>query len=200
MRQEPHERKDDILRREHPHLKAIIVEDALASNGPHINHLKNKGFRYILGAKPGDHERLFRWFDASETKESWKVRDKKTGTVHHYEWDIGLPLNDANFHLKVNMLKYKETNKKGEIKRFSWVTDLPLDRDTVTLIMRAGRRRWAIENETFKTLKDRDIYNFEHNYGHGKKELGGRSPDARHALPSDRSNAATLLLAGSEGT
>ena len=91
------------LRREHPHLKAIIVEDALASNGPHINHLKNKGFRYILGAKPGDHERLFRWFDASETKESWKVRDKKTGTVHHYEWDIGLPLNDANFHLKVNM-------------------------------------------------------------------------------------------------
>ena len=159
------------LRREHPHLKAIIVEDALASNGPHINHLKNKGFRYILGAKPGDHERLFRWFDASETKESWKVRDKKTGTVHHYEWDIGLPLNDANFHLKVNMLKYKETNKKGEIKRFSWVTDLPLDRDTVTLIMRAGRRRWAIENETFKTLKDRDIYNFEHNYGHGKKNL-----------------------------
>ena len=71
------------LRREHPHLKAIIVEDALASNGPHITHLKNKGFRYILGAKPGDHERLFRWFEASEIKESWKVRDKKTGTVHH---------------------------------------------------------------------------------------------------------------------
>ena len=111
-----------------------------------------QGFRYILGAKPGDHERLFRWFEASEIKESWKVRDKKTGTVHHYEWDIGLPLNDANFHLKVNMLKYKETNKKGEIKRFSWVTDLPLDRDTVTLIMRAGRRRWAIEKETFKAL------------------------------------------------
>ena len=126
---------------------------------------------YILGAKPGDHERLFRWFEASETKESWKVRDKKTGTVHHYEWDIGLPLNDANFHLKVNMLKHKETNKKGEIKRFSWVTNLPLDRDTVTLIMRAGRRRWAIENETFKALKDRDKYNFEHNYGHGKKNL-----------------------------
>ena len=159
------------LRREHPHLKAIIVEDALASNGPHITHLKNKGFRYILGAKPGDHELLFRWFEASETKKTWKVRDKKTGTVHHYEWDIGLPLNDANFHLKVNMLKYKETNKKGEIKRFSWVTDLPLDRDTVTLIMRAGRRRWAIENETFKALKDRDKYNFEHNYGHGKKNL-----------------------------
>ena len=68
----------------------------------------------------------------------------------------------------MNYPGYKETNKKDEIRWFSWVTDLPLDRDTVTLIMRAGHRRWAIENETFKTLKDRDVYNFKKNYGHGK--------------------------------
>ena len=36
--------------------------------------------------------------------------------------------------------------------------------------MRAGRRRWAIENDLQNT-EDRDIYNFEHNYGHGKKNL-----------------------------
>ena len=35
----------DDLKREHPRLKAIIVEDALASNGPQINHLKSKGFQ-----------------------------------------------------------------------------------------------------------------------------------------------------------
>ena len=33
-----------------------------------------------------------------------EVRDKKTGTVHHYEWDIGLHAQRRNFHLKVNML------------------------------------------------------------------------------------------------
>ena len=110
----------DDLRREHPYLKAIIVEDAPASNGLHITLLKNKGFRYILGTKPGDRELLFSWFEASKTEKSWEIRDKKTGTVRHCEWDIGLPLNDANFDLKVNMLKYKETNKKGEIKRFSY--------------------------------------------------------------------------------
>ena len=33
-------------------------------------------------------------------------------------------------------------------------------------VMRTGRRRWAIENETFNTLKARDVYNFEHNYSH----------------------------------
>ena len=38
-------------------------------------------------------------------------------------------------------------------------------------VMRAARRRWAIGNETFQTLKARDGYRFEHNYGHGKNHL-----------------------------
>ena len=152
----------DDLRRDHPRLKAIIVEDALASNAPHITYLKNKGFRYILGAKPGDHKLLFSRFEASESKKSWKTRDKKTGAVHHFEWDIGLPLNNANSDLKVNMLKYKETDKKGNTKKFSWVTNLPLNRKTVMPVMRAGRRRWAIENEIFNALKRRNEYNIEH--------------------------------------
>ena len=36
--------------------------------------------------------------------------------------------------------------------------------------MRGGRARWKIENETFNTLKNQG-YNFEHNYGHGNKNL-----------------------------
>jgi hypothetical protein len=36
--------------------------------------------------------------------------------------------------------------------------------------MKGGRSRWKIENETFNTLKNLG-YNFEHNYGHGKKYL-----------------------------
>ena len=38
-------------------------------------------------------------------------------------------------------------------------------------VMRCGRRRWAIENETFQTLKARDAYRFEHNFGYGKNHL-----------------------------
>ena len=161
----------DRLRQEHPYLKAIIVEDTLASNGPHINYLKNKDFRFILGAKPGDHKPLFSWFQASETRQSWEILDKETNTVQRFEWDNGLPLDDANFDLKVNMLKYEETDKKGKTKWFSWVTDLPLNRDTVMLVMQAGRRRWAIESETSNTLKAWNVYDFEHNYGHGNNHL-----------------------------
>ena len=74
------------------------------------------------------------------------------------------------------MLKYEKTDKNIETTRFSWVTDLPFDRDTVMPIMRAGRRRWAIENETIKTLKDPRGYNFEHNYGHGSDHLADVFP------------------------
>ena len=49
------------IRREHPHMKAIIVEDGLASNGPHIGTLIENDFRFILGAKPGDRKLPFGW-------------------------------------------------------------------------------------------------------------------------------------------
>ena len=45
-----------------------------------------------------------------------------------------------------------------------------LNREIWRQIMRAGRCRWKIENETFNTLKNQG-YNFEHNYGHGYKHL-----------------------------
>jgi len=38
-------------------------------------------------------------------------------------------------------------------------------------VMRAARRRWAIENETFETLEARNAYGFEHDFGHGRNHL-----------------------------
>ncbi len=147
------------LRREHAHIKAVIVEDGPASNGPRIRHLRDKGFRFILGAKPGDHELLFSRVKASETQQTRETRDKTTGRMHRFEWDAHLPLNDASFEVRVNMLNDEETDTKGtkgKRKSFSWITDLPPERDTVMSVMRAARRRWAIENETFQTLKARE--------------------------------------------
>ena len=52
----------------------------------------------------------------------------------------------------------------------SWITALRLNKGTVYQIMRGGRARWRIENETFNTLKNQG-YHFEHNYGHGYRHL-----------------------------
>ncbi len=90
--------------------------------------------------------------------------------IDRYRFINEVPLNDANFDLNINFLEYWQEKKGGNVLHFSWVTDINLSIDNVYKVMRAGRARWRIENETFNTLKNQG-YNFEHNYGHGNKNL-----------------------------
>lgn len=157
------------LRREHPHLKLIVIEDGLASNGPHIRQLQELDFRFILGAKQTDHKFLFDWVENTQTTAEYKITDER-GYQHRFRYLNGAPLNDANFELEVNFLEYWETSPKGKVSHFSWVTDIPIDETNIMKLMRGGRARWKIENETFNTLKNQG-YHFEHNFGHGYKHL-----------------------------
>ena len=157
------------VRREHPHLKLIVVEDALAANGPHIELLQSLKLRYILGVKPGDHGFLFDWVATTPGVETAEITDKD-GTVHRFRYLNGAPLNETHFKLEVNFLDYEEQRRNGKTQRFTWVTDIPLHKDNLLRVMRGARARWKIENETFNTLKNQG-YHFEHNFGHGYKHL-----------------------------
>ena len=157
------------VRREHPHLKVVVVEDSLASNGPHIKLLKELNLRFILGAKRGDHAYLFQWVDTTPTVVTVELTDDD-GVRHRFRFLNGVPLNDAHFELEVNFLEYWETRPDGREQHFAWVTDLPIEESTVMELMRAARARWRIENETFNTLKNQG-YRFEHNFGHGENQL-----------------------------
>ena len=44
--------------------QVYVVEDGLASNGPHIRDLLDCGMHFILGVKPGDHAFLFEQVEA----------------------------------------------------------------------------------------------------------------------------------------
>jgi hypothetical protein len=156
------------LRREHPHLKIMIVEDSLASNAPHIKLIEKLSMRYIIGAKPKDHVFLFDWVKHSE-KNEFEYTDKN-GTHHKFSFVNNVPLNDSHSDLKVNFLEYWETDKKEKVKHFTWVTNVEISINNVSKLMRGARARWRIENETFNTLKNQG-YNFEHNFGHGKENL-----------------------------
>jgi hypothetical protein len=63
-----------------------------------------------------------------------------------------------------------QTDPKGKETVFSWVTNIRINQINVFELMKGGRARWKIENETFNTLKNLG-YNFEHNYVHGQKYL-----------------------------
>ncbi len=162
------------LRREHPHLPLIVNEDALSPNAPHIKELQRHDLRFILVVKPGDHGFLFDYVDqaAKEGKcDEFSLTDKdKPEVLHYFRFINGVPLNQSNPDLLVNFLEYWEVDGEGNVKYFSWVTDFTITRKNAYTLMRGGRARWKIENETFNTLKNQG-YNFGHNYGLGKKHL-----------------------------
>ena len=161
------------LRKDHPHMRFIINEDSLSSNAPHILEAKKYNLRYILGAKEGDHSFLFEHVEMARsehrTTEFEIVDEKNPDKVHRFSFINQVPLNASNQDLLVNFLEYWEITP-GKTTHFSWVTDFTITKSNAYMLMRAGRARWKIENETFNTLKNQG-YHFEHNYGLGKKNL-----------------------------
>ena len=156
------------LRREHPHLSITIIEDALYANSPHLELLRELDMNYIIGVKPKDHTWLFDYVKSAHAT-SYSLTDDK-GYQHHFRFVNDAPLNESHEDMRVNFLEYTEISPKGQKKSFTWVTDFTLTEKTVHSIMRGGRARWKIVNETFNTLKNQG-YQFEHNFGHGYKNL-----------------------------
>src|SRR3989475_7381468 len=160
------------LRQDHPHLKFIITEDSLSSNAPHIETLHTHNLHYILGVKEGDHALLFQQVQAAEHAGRvtyYERHDRAAGVVHRFRVVHDMPLDASNADVRVNFIEYWEMGK-ATVQHFSWVTDLRVTARNVYHLMRGGRARWKIENETFNTLKNQG-YHFEHNYGHGTQNL-----------------------------
>ena len=159
------------VKREHPHLELAIVLDGLYADAPTIQLIKSYDWHFIIVAKDGDHTFLIESMDQLDREgkvQRLKSSDSK-GKHHWYRYANDVQLNKSNA-VRVNVLDYVETDKKSQRHTWCWVTDITLDEDTVPLIMRGGRSRWRIENETFNTLKNHG-YHLEHNYGHGKQHL-----------------------------
>lgn len=139
----------ETFRKEHPHLKVIVTEDALSPNAPHIEVLQRLDLRFILAVKPGDHAFLFDKIDEAVTKgeaTEFHIDDPHARQkLHYFRFVNDLPLNQSRQDLRVNVLEYWEATPKG-IQRFSWITDFRITRDNASDIMRAGRARWKIES------------------------------------------------------
>ena len=164
------------LRKDHPHLKLIVNEDALSPNAPHIRDLKKHNLHYILGVKPGDHKFLFNFVEnAAQDGRTieFAIEDKENpDRTHRFRILNGVPLNKSNQELLVNFIEYWEHSKKRDKITYhnTWITDFTLTKENAYILMRGGRARWKIENETFNTLKNQG-YNFGHNYGLGERYL-----------------------------
>src|SRR5229473_3598719 len=160
------------LRQDPPHLTCIITEESLSANAPHIETLHDHGCHSILGVKEGDHAYLFTQVQAAEEAgrlTTYARHDRAAGVEHRFRFINDMPLNASRADVRVNFIEYWEIGK-DTIQHFSWVTNIRVSTRNVYKLMRGGRARWKIENETFNTLKNQGD-NFEHNYGHGEQNL-----------------------------
>ena len=150
----------------------VFVFDALYACQPIIKLLlDNANWSFVINIKPDGHKSLFRQFKARDNRGHVKWYDHENEEGHHkFGFTNDLALNDTHARVRVNMLYYQLTNLKGEVKTFTWITNIKLIKSNMFKIMRMGRSRWKIENETFNTLKNQG-YHFEHNFGHGEKNL-----------------------------
>jgi len=158
------------LKKEHPRLAATIVSDALSANTPQINEIKASGYHFIINVKPGNNKSLFDFISGLKLPDVHITKGKNN---YIFRYINNVPLNDSKDAPLVNFLECKATEidgKKVSEKIFTWVTDHEITQNNVYLIMQGGRARWKIENEAFNTLKNQG-YQFEHNFGHGKKNL-----------------------------
>ncbi len=165
------------LRKQHPKLNILVLEDGLASNAPHIADLEKHKMHYMLGAKPGDHQYLFDQVIDDMDQDNYLIETHQVSSVKkkiHTEtsYIAGVSLNKTHADVRVNFLQHHEFDCKEDAvtNRFSWVTDLDLSQKSLHEYQKVGRCRWRVENETFNTLKNQG-YALEHNYGHGEQNL-----------------------------
>ncbi len=160
------------IRATHPKLPIMIGGDGLYSKQPFIDQLKTANMSFILVAKPSDHKILFEWvqdmfgLDAGKHMTIVDKKDRK----HQYRWVNDVPLNGSKDADQINFFEYQIITNKKTTYRNSWVTDIMIDENNIVMLVKAGRARWKIENETFNTLKNQG-YHLEHNFGHGQKNL-----------------------------
>lgn len=160
------------IRKNHPKLPIIIGGDGLYSKQPFIQECKKLDFSYVLVAKPADHKVLFEYVEEitamgeAETLELVDLKNRR----HIYRWVNQVPINGSPKADDVNFFHYQIIAKGKVTYQNSWVTDIPVDSENIIELVKVGRCRWKIENETFNTLKNQG-YHLEHNFGHGSQHL-----------------------------
>lgn len=155
----------------YPGYKFLHGGDALFANAPLIRLVEGAGQKYILNAKPESHQCLFDHFNHPANKYAYESTSWAQNNEYiQAKWCNNLPLNNSSPDVRTNFLIVSVTDKNGKTTTFSWVTNIKITAKNLKELVKCGRGRWKIENETFNTLKNQG-YKFEHNYGHGLKHL-----------------------------
>ena len=163
------------LRQDHPHLQVLVTEDSLRSNAPHIAVVPDHPLPSLVGVQEGDPASWCAHVAAAERDGRVLADDRedaKTGLRHRFRFVRNGPLKEATGDLRGHLWEGWEWHR-DQVPHCSWVTALRVNPGTVSQLIRGGRARWRIAQETCKTLKTQGDH-CEPNDGHGYQHLSVR--------------------------
>src|SRR4029450_10511377 len=153
----------------HPDLRAVIPlmpEPIVRHDGTAKNDCERNAAKRFVAKLRQDTPHLK--FILTEDSLSSNAPHIETLHTHGLHYILGVKAGDHAYLFE--QVQVAEHTGRYKPIQFSWVTALRVSKRNVFHLMRGGRARWKIENETFNTLKNQG-YNFEHNYGHGEQHL-----------------------------
>ncbi|WP_194847412.1 hypothetical protein [Candidatus Neptunochlamydia vexilliferae] len=159
------------FRARHKTVRATLQVDALHCNHEFLNIVLDHRFHFIATCKPGNSKTMYEWIETARNGKDTHVIEEKAivkgkTKLFRYEYLSNVPIRDTEDSLRVNFISLSEIDPKTRkpIRKFEYVTDLPVKDKNVKTLIAAGRKRWKVENEGHNTLKNQGYY-FDHNYG-----------------------------------
>ncbi len=144
------------LKKAFPRLPICLLLDSLYANQSVFQICQDHRWDYIITLKEGSIPSLFQEFEAITALEPG---NRTTGVWRKKKqvltWANAIPYHNHS----LNIFDCREGGK-----RFAWVTNMTINRDTVRHVAnKGGRQRWKIENQGFNTQKNAGMA-MEHPY------------------------------------
>ncbi len=154
-----------------------LLGDDLYSRQPICELALEKDYNFIFVCRETSHKTLYEWLEFLDKSGEVKTLEKKEWNgrkelIYRDRYTNKIPLKDGENSLQVNWCKLTVINQKTQEITYqnSWITNHQINGKNVPQIVKAGRSRWKIENESNNVLKNHG-YNLEHNFGHGQNNL-----------------------------
>lgn len=154
-----------------------LLGDDLYSRQPICELALEQGYNFIFVAKESSHKSLYEWIDFSERNRetiSGEIKKYEKGKIriYRYRYVNNLPVRESKPSLMVNWYEVEifDHAKNKVIYKNSFITNHELNEQNIFTMVKSGRTRWKVENESNNILKNQG-YNLEHNFGHGKENL-----------------------------
>lgn len=157
------------LKKAFPRLPIMLLLDGLYPNKPVLDICKKNNWKYNIVLKDNSLKSVQEVLqDMILSKEYFEYSDVNTISTHNYSTKYRV-INDVQYKdhyfnvLETVVTKtHIKTNEK-EINRFVHITNVSVNKASVSKVSQAGRMRWKIENEGFNNQKNGG-YNLQHKF------------------------------------